>query len=58
MIQEQARPTVNIAIIFEKNKSRKKREKKKRLYEIFAQKKKTLLAELQLEKQYNYKILL
>ena len=62
MIQEQAAAAVIIALISEKNKSRKKRKRKKSLCETLAwenlESYETLLAELRLEDEYNYKILL
>ena len=64
MIQEQAAAAVIIALISEKNKSREKEKKKRRIYvKPWLKKKKTefyetLLAELRLEDENNYNILL
>ena len=64
MIQEQAAAAVIIAIIFEKNKSRKNREKRRVCVKSWLKRRKnlefyeTLLAELRLEDEYNYNILL
>ena len=64
MIQEQAVPAVIITLTSKKNKSRKNRKiLYKILYKTLALKKKegfyeTLLAELRLEDEYNFNILL
>ena len=63
MIQEQAASAIIIALISEKNQSRKNREKKRRVcMKPWLKRRKnfyeTLLAELRLEYKYNYKILL
>ena len=58
MIQEKAAAAVFIAIISEKNKSRKKRQKRKVGIKSWLKRGRnfceTLLAELRLEDQYNY----
>ena len=63
MIQEQAASAIIIALISEKNLSKKNREKKRRVcMKPWLKRRKnfyeTLLAELRLEYKYNYKILL
>ena len=63
MIQEQAAAAVIITLIPEKSKSRKKRQKGKVCVKPWLKRRKnlgfyeTLLAELRLEDEYNYKIL-
>ena len=64
LIQEQVAAAVIIALISEKNKSRKKREGKSLCVKPWLKRRKnlefyeTLLAELQLKEEYNYNILL
>ena len=64
MIQEQAAAGVIVALIFEKNKSREKREKRRVCVKPWLKRRKKigfyeiLLAELRLEDEYNHKILL
>ena len=64
MIQEQAAAAVIIALIFEKNKSRKKRQKTRVCVKPWLKKRKslefyeTLLVELRLKDEYDYNILL
>ena len=64
MIQELAAAAVIIALISEKNKSRKKREGKSLCVKPWLKRRKnlefyeTLLAELRLKEEYNYNILL
>ena len=60
MDQEQVAAAVIIALIFQKNKSRKKRQKRKVYVKLCLERKKslgffeTLLPELRLEDEYNY----
>ena len=64
MIQEQAATAVIIALISERKKSRKNRKKKRVCVKPWLKRRKnlefyeTLLAELRLEDEYNYNILL
>ena len=64
MIQEQAAVAVIVALIFEKNKSSEKRQKRRVCVKPWLKRRKnigfyeTLLAELRLEDEYNHKILL
>ena len=64
MIQEQATAAVIIALTSENNKSRKKRKKKRVCVKPWLKRRKnlefyqTLPAELQLEDEYNYNIIL
>ena len=63
MIQEQVAEAVIIALVSEKNKSKKKKKKRVCVKPWFKRRKdlkyyETLLPELRLEDEYNYKILL
>ena len=63
MIQEQVAEAVVIALVSEKNKSKKKKKKRVCVKPWFKRRKdleyyETLLPELRLEDEYNYKILL
>ena len=63
MIQEQAAAVTIIALISEKSKSREKRQKGRVCVKAWLKRRKnigfyeTLLAEMRLEDEYNYKIL-
>ena len=63
MIQEQAAAVTIIALISEKSKSREKRQKGRVCVKTWLKRRKnigfyeTLLAEMRLEDEYNYKIL-